>query len=1113
MTVTDAGVPSGFVGRAGELETLERALAAARLGSSGLLLLAGEGGLGKTRLLEEFARRSGLHRDRILWGRSPEQRGVPALWPWSQALGALVDALDEDELRALLGSAAAHVAHVVPPVCQRLGLERPAEAAGGDDNRFRIFGGVARFLARAAEHEPIVLLFDDLHFADGASLALLDFLTQELRDARVLLIGAYRPRELRRAEPIGWVARAREHVELRGFDRAEVALFLQARAGVVASEGVVARLFAASEGHPFFLDEMVRVLKSGGELSSDREPEVHGRLPAGVRAAIRQRLVPLRDDTRQTLELAAVLGRSFSSGALGLACAAPAATILAHLSDAAAHGIVEETADAPSSFRFTHALIREAVYGDLLPAARAAAHRRVALALEQHATASAEPPLVELAHHFYLSAALGDAPKAADYCARAAQRAFALGAHEESVAHYQRALQALAMQGPGDARELELRLALGLSLWRAGNERQARETFARAADAARASGDAVALARAALGFSTTAGLTGARDDEPAALLEEALGGLGAGDAPLRSLLLAALSMRLCFTAERAREKDLAADALAMAERLGDPGALAMSLVAQHVAHWEPDGLARRREIAARIVAAGDASGPAVALEGRMWRIVDALEEGDLVTVDVELEVLERRAQEDGLARWVSQAAFVRGMRALLAGRFDEAAALGARGLAVRPVEDHNNAAQFHLVQCFAARRDRGGLAALEAEVAAMAVKHTALPVWRAGLALLLAETGRAREAQVILERFLPRGRLELERDPSFLPALALLAEVASLVGDGARAGLIADALAPYADRMVVMGTAIACHGSVARHLGLATAAAGRSEQAERLLEQALDANERLAAPALVARTRRDLAALLLDRGDPRSAARAARLLDEARALARAYGLAALEESLARLEPAPAQPMAAATSAPRDGHDTATLRREGDYWTVTHGSTQFRLKHTKGLDQLATLLRHPGRELHVLDLAAVGTAEAEPAGTADEGLRIAGDPGDAGELLDARARSAYRARLGALREELDEARAFNDPERAARAEHELEFLADELARGVGLGGRSRKAASAAERARQNASRTISAVIRRIAAESPVLGQYLTATVHTGTFCSYDPDPRAPIAWVL
>lgn len=163
-----------------------------------------------------------------------------------------------------------------------------------------------------------------------------------------------------------------------------------------------------------------------------------------------------------------------------------------------------------------------------------------------------------------------------------------------------------------------------------------------------------------------------------------------------------------------------------------------------------------------------------------------------------------------------------------------------------------------------------------------------------------------------------------------------------------------------------------------------------------------------------------------------------------------------------------------------------------------------MKDSKGLNHLQTLLRHPGREFHVLDLTAAGDLP---------GSGAAVDLGDAGELLDDDARAAYRRRLEELRDEAEEARGFNDLERATRAEHELELLAEELARGMGLGGRSRRAASAAERARQNLSRSIGTVIRKITAGSPALGYYLSATIHTGAFCSYDPDPRAPVAWTF
>ena len=182
---------------------------------------------------------------------------------------------------------------------------------------------------------------------------------------------------------------------------------------------------------------------------------------------------------------------------------------------------------------------------------------------------------------------------------------------------------------------------------------------------------------------------------------------------------------------------------------------------------------------------------------------------------------------------------------------------------------------------------------------------------------------------------------------------------------------------------------------------------------------------------------------------------------------------------------------------------ASLHREVEFWIVSYGADSFQLKDTKGLAFLQTLLRHPGREFHVLDLSGGGEPLVEGSGRPASG--------DAGELLDPSARAAYRRRLEDLREELEEAQRWSDLERAARAQQEIDFLTDELARAVGLGGRSRSAGSAAERARVNVSRTIGAVVKKIAAGSPALGQHLTAAVRTGYFCAYEPDPRVRVDW--
>ena len=191
-----------------------------------------------------------------------------------------------------------------------------------------------------------------------------------------------------------------------------------------------------------------------------------------------------------------------------------------------------------------------------------------------------------------------------------------------------------------------------------------------------------------------------------------------------------------------------------------------------------------------------------------------------------------------------------------------------------------------------------------------------------------------------------------------------------------------------------------------------------------------------------------------------------------------------------------------------------FRREGEYWTISYEGAVVHLKDAKGLRHLARLLTHPGREFHAVDLEAA-EAQAAPTGSQDraagEGLVVRPDLGDAGVLLDATAKAAYQARIEELRGEVEEAEGFNDPARATKARQELEFLVAELARAVGLGGRDRRAASHAERARLNVTRAIRAAMANLARANPALGRHLAVTVRTGRYCSYTPDPRLPITW--
>jgi hypothetical protein len=234
-------------------------------------------------------------------------------------------------------------------------------------------------------------------------------------------------------------------------------------------------------------------------------------------------------------------------------------------------------------------------------------------------------------------------------------------------------------------------------------------------------------------------------------------------------------------------------------------------------------------------------------------------------------------------------------------------------------------------------------------------------------------------------------------------------------------------------------------------------------------------------------------------------------------------MAAVAEGIQTLQaaragrPMPAEPTAAEAAGPEAARNL--FRREGEYWTISYQGAVVRLRDAKGLRYLARLLAHPGREFHAVDLEA---AEGQPGPVAPRRPRASGgepelavrrDLGDAGVLLDATAKAAYQARLVELQAELAEAEDYHDPARATKARHEMDFLVQELARAVGLGGRDRRAASHAERARLNVTRAIRAAMANLARANPALGRHLAATIRTGRYCSYTPDPRLPIAWEL
>jgi hypothetical protein len=1070
-----------FIGRAPELALLEARLAEAAAGRGSFVGVGGDPGIGKTRILEELVLRAALPDERVLWGRCLAHEGVPPYWPWSQALRSWVERAEPAALRADLGPGAADVAQLVPEVRERLPDVGTAPHIDPEQARFRLFDSVATFLRRAGARQPLLVVLEDLHWADQASILLLAFVAPELRRTSVLVAGTYREVEMRRQPKVlGTVAQAGSQVLLRGLDRQETGDLIRRTVARVPPEAVIADLHRTTEGNPYFLGEILRGPWAPGGAE----------LPEGVREAIRRRLEPLSDEDRHLLAMAAVMGREFDLAPLAVASEQPSDRLLGRLATAVTAGLVAEVPEALGRFRFTHALVRETLYEDLAAPTRAELHRLVALALETLHANAVDPPLAELAHHFFHAAPLGGAGRAVDYAERAGARATALLGYEEAVSHYQRGLEALALEAPDETRRLALLLALGDAHWRAAENGRARGAFGRAMQSARMLGSVEAMARASLGYGRASPERGAADQTLVAMLEEALAALDPGDSALRAMLLARLAVAIYFTRADERREALGREAVEMARRVGDPDALVAALITRHFMLWGTGSVEERLAINIEAAAVADRLQERQSMfEVQRNRLFDLYEVGDVTTADLELETYARRAAAVRLPQYRWHAMVVHAMRALMAGRFDEAERMAMEAMATRQDSPASARGQMYVIQLFVILREKGRLAELDEALRAITQIYPALQVWCCGHALAHAELGRAGAARALVAPLAARDLADLTRDGNLPSTLVMLAEIAYLHEDEHLAALVYPLLLPYASRNIVFGMSAASYGSGARYLGMLATTLRRPNEAGSHFDEALAMNMRLGARPLVAWTRADHARLLLELGGKADRARGNELLDAAERTAVELDMPRLKARIARI-PRGAPPKAAPVAA-----TSAVLRRDGTGWAVAYAGRAFTLPDMKGLGYLATLVASPGREFHAIDLGG------------------GSDLGDAGELLDAEAKARYKERLADLQEELEEAQRFNDLERAARAEHEIGFLTDELGRAVGLGGRTRRAGSAAERARLNVSRAISAALKRIGAHERALGEHLTATVRTGLFCSYNPDPRLPVRWEL
>jgi DNA-binding SARP family transcriptional activator len=882
MSPGDKGL---FAGRRAELARLNDLLARAGPGPR-MAYLCGDPGIGKTRLAAEFARAAYRAGAIVLAGRCDREQIVP-YQPFAEALKHLAVSIPAGTLRAITGSWAPDLARLVPQLGDRLPGLAPPSAAGPETARYRLFEGVTAALVVLSRAAPVVLLIDDLQWADNSTLALLRHLMREPERAPLLIVAACRESEVSPGHPLTTVLADLHQQDLvtvvpvPGLDQSEVAAVLEGRAMLAAE------VHQATAGNPFFVHQLVRHL-----IETGSQGLAGAGVPAGVHWVVRRRLALLGTGNWRALTVAAVIGHRFGAGLVGRVTGLGEQAALEALEGACAARLVTELPDG-GGFAFIHDLVREAIYAQLGANRRALLHRATADGLEALAPGSA----AELARH-YLAAGPGARDKAVHYAIRAAEAAAAQLAHDEAARHYDDALSALPPGEPAASRG-PLLLALGTARMRAGDPR-ARTAFHSAAAEARKSGDALLLARTALGVAATWAPTGTVDPERTGLLSEALTALPAGQDQPKAQLLSGLARARYWEADPAPRAQLSAQAVEIARRLGDPATLATCLDAHNSSIWAPGNAAARLGTAREIVAlAASAAKPELAVHGHAWAITAAAELGDRDALDRELAAYAALADELRQPRYRWYARSRQAMRAIMTGDLDggERIAADGRDIAGRAGEpDAENLLVAVLFPVWIERPDNGSTRTRLSSAIDSASNDRVRETLACARLLWETATGADPARYQAMLRLLG-DQIAQPRDMHWAFNMACLASAAARQQDKPQAERLADALEPYAATGIVWAGAAAFFGSAAHWLGVLATTLGHHQQAEQYLATAMAFHERLGAAPWVARTHVERTRLLLATG---SHDRALGLLADAGEITRRCGMSSLAADISSL---------------------------------------------------------------------------------------------------------------------------------------------------------------------------------------------------------------------
>ncbi|MDT4964640.1 MAG: hypothetical protein QOF87_4287 [Pseudonocardiales bacterium] len=1062
----------GFVGRGAPRQRILAAHQESLARGARLVLVSGEAGIGKTSLLAEATRDMTQQAASVAWGTCWDAERAPGYWPWVQVLRVLAGPAG-DLATEVSDADRAELGRLVPEMLPD--TVAAAEMPDSDRARFRLFDAVARCLERVARHQPLVVVIDDLQWADSSSLWLLDFVVRAHRPVPLLLLGAYRHDELRAdtAQLLAGLGSRADHIRLGGLSPAEVRALIAGTSGTDVAERWGADVHRRSGGHPFLVRELAYTLTTQPPESASA-PAV----PGAVHDLIVGRIHGLTPDCQRLLDAAAAGGNDIHIDVLADVLTLTPSAIATQVEEAIRAGVLSPAAQ-PGQARFAHDLYRETIYADLATPARLSLHQSFGAALERRHQRGGTVFAGEVARHFTAAAAVDGPDRAIRWALLAGREDRDRLAFSEAAAQLARVrigLDAAAVHVPGD-QLVDLLASQADAESRAGEPARARELLREAHAGAVRIDDPERLAAVALGLQRIGARFAMPRDEVIAFLEEARTAVAGQSPALEAQVSASLARELhhSIPRDRARALPMSQHALALARGLDDPSTLAACLLARHDVLWTPGTGAERIDVAREIVALAERSGDVERRSEGLLLAANALLETGSPGFRDDLDAFLDLESRLGQPRHDYLALTRRAALAIMDGSLEEgerlvfdAAALGDR----IGEPDTGNVRMSQLLELARARGEPGQLRA----TAELAV------AWWVGVpshahavaAGLLAEAGDLDGARRHLDTVLELGIWH--QDHSYLWSVFVggLTVTAARLADHSLSRQLLAELTPLAASCGVNGAVVCFMGSHAHWAGVAAASIGQIDDAKTFLLRAATVHRRLGARAWEAASCAELALLL-------KPAEAAVHRQRATALAVELSLFGVAKRLNIS-------LGDVTAAPADGSVTAALCRDSDLWHIAYRGRTAQVRDVKGLRDLAALLSRPGQDVHVLDLVASAI-----------GTRDRTDP-----VLDSRARAEFRRRIGEVDDDLAEAETHHDLERITVLKTERDALYAELRHATGHAGKDRGLGpDTVERARKAVTARIRDSIRRIAAALPELGTHLDRSITTGTFCRYEP----------